>query len=91
MESKERKEKGPSTVMFVPSTFRGILAGALKHEEGRLSKITGFKIKFTEEGGTPLWMHQSTKYWGGGGIVQDQTISPVPKKKKSSWTALPGQ
>ena len=60
------KMKGPSTVMFVPWTKRGKLAGAMKKEEDRLEKLTGFRIKFTEEGGTPLWMQFSTKLGGGG-------------------------
>ena len=41
----EKKMKGPTTVMFVPWTIKGRLAGALKREEDRISKLTGFRIK----------------------------------------------
>ena len=37
--------------------FSKIIGLILKHEEERISKITLFKIKFTEERGYPLWMH----------------------------------
>ena len=46
--------KSPSTVMFVDWTKGGVLAGKLKAEEDRLTKTTGFRIKFVESGGTPL-------------------------------------
>ena len=56
----------PTTVMFVPWTSGGKLVGMLKANEDRLSKITGFRIKFTEEGGTPIWRQFSTNLGGGG-------------------------
>ena len=43
-----------TTVMFVPSTKGGILLKILREAEERLSQLTGFKIKYTESGGTPL-------------------------------------
>ena len=76
-ESDEMKPtvKGPSTVMFVPWTVKGKLAGALKKEEDRLARITGFRIKFTEEGGTPLWIQFSTKLGGGGECMRQDCIT----------------
>ena len=55
----------PSTIMFVPWTKQGKLCGELKKHEDRISKITGFRIKFIEEGGTPIWRQFSTKLGGG--------------------------
>ena len=64
------KIKGPTTIMFVPWTVNGRLIGALKAEEDRLAKLTGFRIKFVEEGGTPLWRSFSTTLGGGGEMLQ---------------------
>ena len=55
----------PSTIMFVPWTKQGKLVGELKKHEDRISRITGFRIKFIEEGGTPIWRQFSTKLRGG--------------------------
>ena len=61
MENKNSKpSKQASTVMFVPWTSKGKLVGKLKAEEERVSELTGFKVKFQEEGGTPLWLMFST-------------------------------
>ena len=49
-----------STVMFVPWTSKGELISRLKEEEERLVEMTGFKVKYQEEGGTPLWLMFST-------------------------------
>ena len=59
------KEKPVSTVMFVPWTSKGKLVGRLKEEENRLSGLTDFKIKFQEEGGTPLWLMFKTSLVDG--------------------------
>ena len=40
--------------MFVPNTKGGLLLKKLKEMEEILCNITGFRIKFTEAGGTPL-------------------------------------
>ena len=50
-----------STVMFISWTKKGKLIGRLKEEEDRLASLTGFRIKFQEEGGTPLWRQFSTR------------------------------
>ena len=42
--------------MFVPWTAKGKLVSRMKEEEDRLSELTNFRIKFQEEGGTPLWL-----------------------------------
>ena len=49
-----KHEMTTTTVMFVPSTKGGILLKILREAEERLSQLTGFKIKYTESGGTPL-------------------------------------
>ena len=46
-------------------TSMGKLSGLFKLHEDRISKLTGFRIKFAEEGGTPLWRQFSTKLGGG--------------------------
>ena len=51
--------------MFVPWTVRGILAGRLKAEEDRLAALTGFRVKYAESGGVPLWRQFSTKLGDG--------------------------
>ena len=61
MEDKSTKQSKPaSTVISVPWTSRGELVGKLKEEEGRVSDLTGFKVKVREEEGTPLWLMFST-------------------------------
>ena len=54
--SKGKEKKSASTVMFVPWTAKGKLANKLKEREDRLAELTEFRIKFQEEGGTPLWL-----------------------------------
>ena len=76
-------KKGPTTVMFVPWTVNGRLVGALKAEEDRLAKLTGFRIKFTEEGGTPLWQSFSTKLSGGLDCSREGCVTCAqPEEKK---------
>ena len=53
----------PSTVVCVPSTKSGILAKKLRENEEKMSKKTGFKIKFQEAGGTQLKNLFSTDLW----------------------------
>ena len=79
------KMKGPSTVMFVPWTKRGKLAGAMKKEEDRLEKLTGFR-----RGVLPFGCNL-VQNWGEGGIVEDSAVSLVPKVRKQRLTVLQGQ
>ena len=46
--------------MFVPWTKKGLLAGKLRQAEERLANLTGFRIRYTEEGGTQLWRFFNT-------------------------------
>ena len=62
----------PSTVMFVRWTQKGKLAGRLKMEESRLADLTGFRIRYMEEGGTPLWRFFSTKLDAGQECGRDK-------------------
>ena len=62
-----RKGKSPSTVLFIPWTAHGILAGRFKAEEDRLAALTGFRIKSGEE---PLWRQFSTSL--GDGLACDR-------------------
>ena len=43
-----------TTIMFFPSSKDGLLLKMLKERESEMYRITGFKIKFVEAGGTPL-------------------------------------
>ena len=61
----ERRQ--PSTVMFVNWTYKGTLAEMLKSAEDRLDKITGFRMRITEEAGTPLWTQLSSNRLDDGG------------------------
>ena len=54
-----------STVMFVQWTAKGRLIARMKEEEERLAQMTNFKVKYQEQGGTPLWMMFSTKLGEG--------------------------
>ena len=58
--TEREKRKGTSTVMFVPWTSRGLLAAKLRLQEDRLADLTGFRIRYTEEGGTQLWRFFNT-------------------------------
>ena len=69
------KKTGPTTVMFVPWTVNGRLVSALKAEEDRLAKLTGFRITFVEEGGTPLWRSFSTKLGGGVDCTREGCVT----------------
>ena len=77
------KQKGPSTIMFVPWTMRGILVYKLRQEENRWAELTNFRIKYAEEGGVPLWRHFSTKLDEGllCGRVKCTTCSQKDDKK----------
>ena len=54
--------------MFVNWTYKGILAEMLKSAEDRLEKITGFRMRITEEAGTPLWTQLSSNRLDDGGV-----------------------
>ena len=43
-----------TTVMFVPTTKRGLLTAKLKEQENKLVGITGFRMKYQESGGVQL-------------------------------------
>ena len=45
----------------MPWTAHGLLAGKLKAAEDRLAALTGFRVKYAEAGGVPLWRQFSTK------------------------------
>ena len=42
-----------TTVMFVPTTRRGLLTTMLKEQEDKLANMTGFRVKYQEAGGAP--------------------------------------
>ena len=48
------KQMIPSTVMFVPNTKGAIMLNKLKEGEIVWSNLTGFRVNYTEAGGTPL-------------------------------------
>ena len=50
----------PSTVMFIPWTKKGLLAKRMRELEERMVRMTGFRVKFVEAGGLPLWRQFST-------------------------------
>ena len=59
---KDGKDK---TVIFVPSTKDGKLTKMLKEKEEELAKLTKFKIRYQEAGGTKLAMMFSTDLAAG--------------------------
>ena len=71
-EWKKEKETGleveTSTVMFIDETAGGTLGKRLRGMEDRLARLTGFRVRFTETGGTQL-RHQfpCTNIWKGSG------------------------
>ena len=71
--SKSMNNTRPSTVMFVPWTIGGKLAAKLRAMEDRLAKLTGFRIKYTEEGAEPSYGGTSQPNWmldkNVGGII----------------------
>ena len=50
-----------TTVIFVPNTPGGLLIRKLREKEDELSRLTGFKIKFQEAGGSKLANSFSTE------------------------------
>ena len=66
---------GPSTVMFVPWTAHGLLAGKLKAAEDRLAALTGFWVKYAEAGGVPLWRQFSTKLGDDQGCGREACVT----------------
>ena len=52
--SMESRKMCTSSVMFVQSTKAGILVNNLKKGELVMSEMTGFKVNYSEAGGTPL-------------------------------------
>ena len=64
-----------STVMFVPWTSKGKLISSLKEAEERLVGMTGFKVTYQEEGGTPLWLMFSTNLVEGVFYNRDRCMT----------------
>ena len=54
-----------STVIFCPSSLRGLLIAMMKENEEKLSQITKFKIRYQEAGGRKLSMLFSTELADG--------------------------
>ena len=50
----ESRKIATSSIMFVQSTKAGILVNNLKKGEIVMSELTGFKVNYSEAGGTPL-------------------------------------
>jgi hypothetical protein len=50
----------PTTVMFVPSTRNGTLIKMMRQNEEKLVEMTGFRISYSEAGGTQLGRYFST-------------------------------
>ena len=44
----------------------------MKEEEGRITDLVGFKVKFQERGGTPLWLTFSTNLAEGISCGRDK-------------------
>ena len=53
-DQKKDKNKSASTVMFIPSTKDGKLLKLMREREANLVEMTGFRINYTESGGTQL-------------------------------------
>ena len=51
---KTAKKIQPTTVMFVPSTRNGTLIKRLRENEEKLVEMTGFRMSYSESGGTQL-------------------------------------
>ena len=70
--SAKKKEKGmnvqneaPISVLIVDNTAGGLLAKKLQAEEGRLGKMTRYRVRIAESAGLPLArLLPSTDPWG---------------------------
>ena len=70
---KQNKKRTAATVIFVPSPKGSLLLKSLKEDEGRMSEITGFKIKYQEAGGSFL----TNFFWKDLGKGMWQTSLPT--------------
>ena len=60
----EQRRIQPTTVMFVPSTRNGTLIKMMRENEEKLVEMTGFRISYSEAGGTQLGRYFSTDLAG---------------------------
>ena len=44
----------PSTVLFVPNSNEGVLLSSLEKIEPMLTRLTGYKVRLVESGGSPI-------------------------------------
>ena len=49
---KTSKQITASTVMFIPNTRNGMLLKMMRENEEKLTEMTGFRISYSEAGGT---------------------------------------
>ena len=62
---KSSKKITASTVMFVPSSRNGILLKRMRENEEKLTDMTGFRVSYSEAGGTQLGRMFSTNLSSG--------------------------
>ena len=70
-EKQDQKLK-PSTVMIIPSTKGGTLLTGMRENEPNMSSITGFKVSYSEQGGTQLARIFSTNLGRGTPCGRDK-------------------
>ena len=68
--------------MFVSWTAKGILAARLRQLEDRLAGLTGFRIKYVEEGGTPLWRQLASNLDSGVGCGRNKCVTCTQDDEK---------
>ena len=76
IEDATSEEIRTASVLFVDQTPKGELARRLRELEPRLAKITGFRIKIVERGGTKLKQAlPNTNPWSGSDCGRDDCVT----------------
>jgi hypothetical protein len=89
MKTGNRKDTICSTVVFVPNTRGGLLVRKLREREAIMKDLTGFGIKFMEDGGTQLKNSSSLDLGKGKHCGQDCPPCTTNGEKRGSRLCNP--
>ena len=82
MDMKDGRDVPTSTVVFVPPSKGGKLLGMLKDKEDELARITKFRVRYQEAGGTKLGLMFSTDLGAGEGCGRNDCQPCGSRKEK---------
>ena len=79
----DKAGKAVKAVMFIPYTAHSELAVRMRENEEKMEKMTGYRLKIVEKGGTKLidLLHKANP-WAGQDCSRDRCLLCISKKRE---------